>query len=51
VTVEAATSFHDPQHPGAGVLVGPEVGSWKDLKDKFLAVHSRESVNAAAVLN
>ena len=51
VTVVAATSFRDPQHHGARVLVGSEAGSWKDLEGKFLAVHSRESVNATAVLN
>jgi ABC-type nitrate/sulfonate/bicarbonate transport system substrate-binding protein len=50
VTVVAATSFHDPQHPGPGVLVGPEVGSWKYLEGKLLAVPSRESLNAAALI-
>ena len=45
----AATSFHDPQHPGTGVLVGPGVGDWQDLKDQHLAVHSKGSLNAVAL--
>jgi NitT/TauT family transport system substrate-binding protein len=45
----AATSFHDPQHPGTGVLVGPAVREWKDLENRHLAVHSTGSLNAAAL--
>jgi sulfonate transport system substrate-binding protein len=46
----AATSFHDPQHPGVAVLVRPGVNDWQELANQPLAVHSRSSLNAAALL-
>lgn len=45
----AAQNFADGEHPGAGVLVGGNVQTWKDLQGKAIGVNARNSFVAAAV--
>lgn len=49
ITIAAGNNNADPDHPGAGLLVGPSVKTWSDLQGKFVAVNAVNSIQGAAV--
>jgi NitT/TauT family transport system substrate-binding protein len=49
ITIVAGNNTADPDHPGAGLLVGQSVNTWKDLEGKFVAVNAMNSIQSAAV--
>jgi NitT/TauT family transport system substrate-binding protein len=49
ITIAAGNNNADPDHPGAGLLVGPSVKTWSDLEGKFVAVNAVNSIQGAAV--
>ena len=46
----AANDFADREHPGMGVLAAKSVTSWRDLEGKQIAVNSKNSITAAAMI-
>jgi ABC-type nitrate/sulfonate/bicarbonate transport system substrate-binding protein len=47
--IGAAMSFCDSDHPYMGVLVGPSINNWQDLKGKQIAVPALTGINAAGI--
>jgi NitT/TauT family transport system substrate-binding protein len=45
----SANSMVTPQTPFTAVLVAPSIKNWKDLEGQAVAVHARNSLNAAAL--
>jgi NitT/TauT family transport system substrate-binding protein len=46
----AANDFADREHPGMGVLAAKSVTGWRDLEGKQIAVNSKDSITAAAMI-
>jgi len=45
----AANDFADPDHPGAGVLVGHSINGWQDLKGQQIAINVKGSLTDIAI--
>jgi NitT/TauT family transport system substrate-binding protein len=49
VRIVAASTFADPDHPGAGVLASFGVNRWQDLEGKPVAVAATNSISGVAL--
>jgi NitT/TauT family transport system substrate-binding protein len=46
----AINALADPKHPGIGVVVGPGVNGWADLRGQFVGVYVVNSLGGAALV-
>jgi ABC-type nitrate/sulfonate/bicarbonate transport system substrate-binding protein len=49
VVAIATTAMSDPDHPGVGVVTGPEIEQWHDLRGRLIGVYVVNSLGGAAV--
>lgn len=50
VVAVAINALTDPQHPGIGVVVGPGINAWSDLRAQLIGVYVVNSLGGAALV-